>query len=416
MRKTRFGTEQKKIMANSKLYTAKDGRQYYKIEVYRGQGLSRYSMRWYIPEGMSFNTKKGEERIKKELAKVEAQFENECKAGNVIPKKQAKAQAEAARLEREKLDTFKAYSLKRFLAQKAQERETRTVEYYKGMLEGHIWPHIGRYKLPDITSAQLSALLSSEQSKGLSLSSLRGIYVTLCQVFKLAYVTDAVIDRNPMDRVNRPVQSKGALKKNIEVMTPEELGTFLEHIDKEPIKWRTFIYILAFTGCRIGEACALQWENIDQEKQTIEIRNNAIASRDHGIMVTSPKGKAARIVPVNDTILDLISEYSLSADPSSSFLFPCADDPSKPMSPQTGVQRFRALNSKYDLPVKMHAHLLRHTYASILISGNADIASVSAILGHADISTTLNMYVKPYEDAKRKAARIFNDIVVNSRP
>lgn len=398
-------------MASSKLYTAKDGRQYYKIEVYRGQGLSNYNMRWYIPEGMSFNTKRGEERIKKELAKIEAQFENDCKAGKVTTKKQARIQAETKRLEHESLDTFKTYCLKRFLAQKGQERETRTVEYYRGMLEGHIWPYIGDRKLPDITSAQLSAMMSSEQNKGLSLSTLRGIHVTLNQVFRLAYITDAIIDRNPMDRVQRPVNSKGYLKKDIDALTPEELGYFLECVDNEPLKWRTFIYLMAFTGCRVGEICALQWDNINYEGQTIEIRNNAIISKEHGILLTTPKGKTARIIPINDSVLDLISEYALNADPGSPFLFPCIEDHLKPMSPQSAIARFGKLNNKYDLPKRIHAHLLRHTYASLLVRGNADIASVSALLGHADISTTLNMYVKPYEESKRKAAQIFNNMV-----
>lgn len=402
-------------MANSKLYTTKNGRQYYRIQVYNSPGKPNYETRWYIPEGMSFATRQGAARIQKELAKAEARFENECRAGRVMLKREIKAKEEAERLERENMDTFRAYCEKRFIPQKSQERETRTVEYYAGMLEGHIFPYIGGYKLPDITSAQLSALLTSEQSKGLSLSTLRGIHVTLNQIFRMAYITDGIIDRNPMDRVTRPVQSKGALKRSIDVLTPDELRAVLDCIDNEPIKWRAFIYLLAFTGCRAGEICALRWDNIDYAERVIEIRNNAVFSKDHGILITTPKGKSARKIPVNDDVLSLVSEYAAVAGPGSPFLFPNIEDPTKPMSPQSVTGRFIMLNKKYDFPKRIHAHLLRHTYASILVKGNADIASVSAILGHADIATTLNMYVTPYEDAKRQAAKIFENMLPDKK-
>ena len=239
---------------------------YYDIRVSRGRGKAYLSMRWPVPDGWS------QRAIDREVRKVAAEFERKCHAGEVISKaEQADADAQDA-LERAKLKTLRQYAENVYLPLKQVSCAKRTVQSYEWTFNKIIFSSpIVDMKMQEITPAQLTALIAKYQAAGNAHASVVRLYSILHNFFKKAYL-DETIDRNPMDRVERPKPRKDEIKSDeVETYTPEETQYILECMKAEPLRWRVFVALLIETGIRRGECCALRWENIDLKENTIQI-------------------------------------------------------------------------------------------------------------------------------------------------
>lgn len=123
---------------------------------------------------------------------------------------------------------------------------------YQGNLDHWIYPALGELKMPDITAADISALLLSMQSAGKANATCVKVYTILHSLFKMAYMSD-VLSVNPMDRVGRPKPRKSERRdKPIEAYTASELQRIFSAIDTEPLKWRVLMRLLIDTGIRRG--------------------------------------------------------------------------------------------------------------------------------------------------------------------
>ena len=203
-------------MAFSKRMETKDGREFYRIFVHSNAG-KQLSMRWYIPEGWS------QKAIDRELAKVSAEFERKCKAGEVLSRADQKAQQEAAEQEAAKIQTVRQYGEKVFMPAKKITVSENTRDGFQRALDLHIYPALGDKKLPEVTSADITALLLQKQEEGQSIASVVKLYTVINLLFKMAYLDDT-ITRNPMDKVQRPrprKDEKGG--SEVEAFTSEEL-------------------------------------------------------------------------------------------------------------------------------------------------------------------------------------------------
>ena len=109
------------------------------------------------------------------------------------------------------------------------------------------------------------------------------VYTILNSLFKMAYLSD-MIDRNPMDKVQRPKPRKDETKPTeAEAYTSQEMQAILAALDGEPLKWRCFVRLLVDTGIRRGEACALQWKGIDMKAGTALIHQNLCYTPSKGV-------------------------------------------------------------------------------------------------------------------------------------
>lgn len=387
-------------MASCTRCTTKDGRIYYKIRCHIDRNRPVLSMRWYAPEGWS------QRSIDRELTKVAAEFESQCKEGKVLSRSEQKQKDDEeqarAKAEQEKIKTFRQFGEQVFMPAKTVTTAEKTRSYYQGALDHHLYKTFGDIKISDITSAKMNAFFLDLQKTELSHSTIIGIYVTANQVFKMAYMQDA-IERNPMDKVERPRQRKDDDKKDIEAFTADELKTLKKLLEQEPLKWRTMIRFMIDTGCRRGEACALRWELIDFKTNTATISGNLCYTSDKGTYLAAPKTGETREVYFTDEVKKLLkalrSEQAKSCI--SPFVFSQEKKP-EPIHPDS-LNRFLQKFSK-KTGIAIHPHKLRHSFASVAIVNGADIASVSEVLGHKDISTTLNMYTHANEQSKRKTA------------
>ena len=152
------------------------------------------------------------------------------------------------------------------------------------------------------------------------------------------------------------------------------------------------------TGMRRGECCGLKWKDVDFSEKSIHICRNAVKVTGEDILVKEPKTTAGdRYVYFSLEMASLLKEYrsfcegelelhegrSLTPE---DYLFR-RHGADLPMTPSTFTWRFKLILKKHSMPLDLNVHSLRHTASSLMISGGADVATVSGILGHTQVST-----------------------------
>ena len=162
-----------------------------------------------------------------------------------------------------KIQTLRQYGERVFMPAKAVTISENSRSSFQGNLDRWIYPALGEMKMPDITAANISALLLDMQAQGKAHATCIKVYTVLKSLFKMAYLSD-IIQKNPMDKVERPKQRKDEVRaQEPEAYTVEEVQYILSCLDREPLKWKAMIRLLVDTGIRRGECCGLQWKDID---------------------------------------------------------------------------------------------------------------------------------------------------------
>lgn len=390
-------------MPSVRRYETKDGRAYYLIRVRRGREKSALSRRWYVPDGWS------QRAIDRELAKVSAEFERQVQAGEVISRDEKRLQAAQEAAEAAKIVTLRQYGEKVFMPAKTLTATENTRASFQGNLDKWVYPAIVDIKLPEITSAQISALLLDMQGKGKAHATVVKVYTILNSLFKMAYLSD-MIARNPMDKVERPKPRKDEIKpQTAQAYTAQEVRDILTALEGEPLKWRAFIHLLIDTGVRRGEALAVQWEDIDFQENTILICRNLCYTPGKGIYLDTPKNGRCRMVDVGEDTLQLLKQIREQQGAGGKYIF-TQDNSLEPMHPTSPTHYFRQFSKRNGIK-DFHPHKLRHTFASVAITAGADVVSVSETLGHSDTAVTLRMYTHANDESRRRASRIFRDAI-----
>lgn len=387
-------------MASTIQRTTKSGQVFYEIQVSRGRGRAKLTDRWYPPNGWS------KRAIDRELAKVAAEFERKVTAGEVISRAEQKDQELQEKREAAKILTLREYGETVFMPAKTVTVAENSRCSFQSNLDNHIYPALGDLKMPDINPANISALLLSIQSQGRAHATVIKVYTVLNTLFKMAYLND-VIEKNPMDKVQRPKPRKGEVRSEVEAYTVEEVRRILDGLEQEPLKWRAFLRLLIDTGIRRGECCALQWKDINFKAGTVTICGNLCYTPHKGVYLDTPKSGKARTIDVDPDVLKLLRQlqYEQARSCISQWVFNQGGQPDA-MHPQTPTRYFKRFSERYGID-DFHPHKLRHTFASIAITNGADVASVSEKLGHSDKAVTLRMYTHADQESIKKAGDIF---------
>lgn len=390
-------------MASTRKRTTKDGQVFYEIRVSRGRGKSYLTTRWYPPDGWS------QKAIDRALTKEMADFERRCHEGEVISRAEQKESNLQQKREAAKILTLKKFGEEVFMPTKTVTLSENARCTYQGNLTHWIYPALGDLKMPDITPANISALLLSMQSQGKAQATCVKVYTILRSLFKMAYMSD-VITINPMDKVERPKPRKDELKeRDVEAYTIDEVQRIFSALANEPLKWRVLLRLLIDTGIRQGECCGLQWKDIDFRANTITISGNLCYTPQKGIYLDTPKSGKVRTIDVDPEIISLLRELrqEQASQAISTYVFTQPNSP-EPMHPQSPARYMQKFAKRYNVP-GLHPHKLRHTFASIAITNGADVASVSEKLGHSDKAVTLRMYTHADQESMKRASQIFRD-------
>ena len=383
----------------------KSGQPFYEISVSRGRGKSRLTRRWYPPEGWS------RKAIERELAAVAAEFERQSDTGEIISRAELREQEAQAAAEAAKILTLRQYGERVFMPSKTVTMSENSRANYQGYLDKKIYPVLGDMKLPEITPAQLTALLLDIQAEGKAHSTVIKVYTILHSFFKMAYMGD-MIDRNPMDKVERPKPRKDEIKVDGPLAyTSAEVKKIMSCLDHEPLKWQALVHLLIDTGIRRGECCALRWKNIDFKTGAITITGNLCYTKQKGVYLDTPKNGHTRTVYAGMDTISLLRKLRAeqAAKAISAYVF-TQETSAEPMHPQSPTRYLKRFSQRYGIP-DLHPHKLRHTFASIAITNGADVASVSEALGHSDKAVTLRMYTHADQESISHASQIVREAI-----
>lgn len=242
---------------------------------------------------------------------------------------------------------------------------------------------------------------------------LNNLYIYSSLIFKYA-VQMNIINSSPMDKVKKPrVQKKK--KEEIELYyTKDELLHFLD-ITKTNYDTGTYMVfrLLAFTGARIGEVLALNWQDIDFNKGTVNINKTLAVGLDNKVIIQDPKTlDSNRVITIDPITLQELRTYKLEqkellfklGKQNKGILFP--NSKNAYYNSTCFNYRLNQICSKYNIK-KIKIHGFRHTHCSLLFEAEATIQEVQYRLGHSDIQTTMNIYNHVTEKVQEKTADKF---------
>ena len=278
-------------------------------------------------------------------------------------------------------------------------------------------PSLGQVKLADLRPEHFRKLYtnlrkqkSKHTGKPLSEHTVEGVHACLCGILSDA-MEGGFLTHNPAWRTYRYTG-----RKSEKVIADEETAQrLILALEDESIKYETFFKLLIATGMRRGECCGLQWQDIDYAARSIHIRRNVVKLTGEEIIVKEPKTSAGdRLVFFSAEMESLLREYrhfcEIEAEhederelTDEDYLFRRRGK-RLPMTPTTFTWRFKLILKKNGLPEKLTVHSLRHTAASLMIANGTDVTTVAGILGHAQPSTTLDIYSHSFDKNKRAAS------------
>lgn len=319
----------------------------------------------------------------------------------------------------------------------SKELAPSTYKRYCRMLETRLLPYFGRFYINKIKPTDImkfydllekdTQLVRKQGNNGAKTKKpLSGKTILEHHRLLRAMLHKAVywqlIVTNPAECVQPPKARKPKRKSYDDEQTKILLEN-LEQLSIEDTKYKVAIILTVFTGVRLGELMGLEWQDIDFKNGIICINRSSQYLADLGVFTKVPKTESSiREIAIPEFIVSLLEEYKLWYEDQKSFygelwtdsdrLFVQVDG--KPMHPSTISKWFVKFVAQIGLPV-INFHGLRHTNASLLVAQNIDIAVISARLGHAQISTTLDFYVHPLLSHNRKAGYALENLLLPTR-
>ena len=280
---------------------------------------------------------------------------------------------------------------------KLQYVKQSTIAAYALITENHILPAFGdksELKESDVQDFALKKL-----QEGLSQKTVRDILVVLKMIQKFG-AKNGHLPFAGWD-VKFPTEQK---KAELEVLNISHQKQIMKYVIDNLTFRNLGIYICLSTGIRIGEVCALKWGDINLASETISI-NKTIEriyviegeKRHTEVVISTPKTKnSVREIPMSRELLKLIRPLKKLMNDD----FYILTNEAKPTEPRTYRNYYKHLLKKLGIP-DLKFHGLRHSFATRCIESQCDYKTVSVILGHSNISTTLNLYVHPNMEQKK---------------
>lgn len=325
-------------------------------------------------------------------------------------------------------------------------RQSTYVKYHN-ICKKHIIPHLGAVSCEKLTTARLNAFTeelrrpAAAEEKPLSDSSVRTVCTILNSVIRYASA------KGYMDGLP-PVTVKSETWRPVKVLSCTEQRRLTRYILANPDNGRIGILICLYTGIRIGEVCALRWDDIDTASGILTVnktlqrlqnvkeeggrerrrKNEEVLRTQHQerrhicmcdlpcsdecyiekkkthLQIDAPKSiHSNRTIPLPDFLCHIIDQ-NLRRIPGTYFL---SGDPCKPVEPRTYQYRYKKYLREAGLE-ESNFHVLRHTFATHCVSLGFDTKTLSEILGHSSVSITLNKYVHPTLEMKRRQMNRLN--------
>lgn len=303
-----------------------------------------------------------------------------------------------------------------------------TYQGYEEKLRLHILPSLGNKRLDKIRPIDIDNLYNflltkptnrkdkDGNFKTLSSTSVHRVHEILSKMFNDAARWD-LIPYNPCVKATKPKCSQTQMKCYDENATRELLSCL---ISSTSTRNKTFCTLALLGGFRRGEILGLHWDDIDFKNKKISINRSAYYSAGNGINEKKPKTeKSIRTIVVPDICFTLLKQWRSEQSKmrlalgskwyDSNNIF--TSDNGKKLHPSTAPKWFSELLKKNNL-THIRFHDLRHTFATLLVSNNTDIKTVSHKLGHASPNTTMNFYLHDLESTDKASSELLENLLV----
>jgi integrase len=278
----------------------------------------------------------------------------------------------------------------------------KSLESYESLIRMHIQPEIGMIRLSALNPVHLQNLYSSKLNQGLSRRTVHYIHAiihrSLNQALKWGLIYRNVADLAESPKVERKIP---------QTLSAEEVKKFLLVVKEDRLYP---LYLLAVTtGMREGELLALDFESVDFFKNTIHVKRSAHQLIGKGIVISEPKTeKSKRTIAVPEFVMDILYEHLEKSGRKGGLI--CQTSSGLPIGPRNLVREFKAHLVEAGLP-DIRFHDLRHTAATLLLTEGVHPKVVQEMLGHSQISLTLDTYSHTIPNMQTEAAEKMNTLL-----
>lgn len=267
---------------------------------------------------------------------------------------------------------------------------------YQMKYDKHISSSLGKTLYDKLTVENLNAFIQRKMSSGLSpkyTSDIAGVVRAVCRYAKKRFGYE--------DKSEFAAMPKSKTKEK-ELLDKTEQARLNSYLKANPTPSNIGILLSAATGIRIGELCALKWENINLEKRILTVRNtvqrikNTDGKTATKLVVTSPKSSSSvREIPLPEFIIPMLRGLKAKSD---CYLL---SGTRTLVEPRVMQYRFKRILNELKLS-NVSYHSLRHLFATNCIALGFDVKALSEILGHSSVEITLNRYVHSSLEQKAK--------------
>lgn len=311
-----------------------------------------------------------------------------------------------------------------YLEIKKNSLSPQTYNFYSKVIEEELMPMFARLKMKDLRTYHIQQFIQylandkkrlDGQDGKIAASTVKRYATVLRSIVGMAYKLEYIEeDIGRSRRIEFPKEET----KEVEVFTLEEVENILRALECEPWHIRAVIEVALFTGCRRGEIVGLKWADIDFENQRISVKRSIYKLSDGKAREKEPKSKTGiRTISIPERLCKTLTEYRLQQNRHIAYLgdgwknldYVFTEENGYVMNPQTPTKQFNHFLKRHGIR-HLKFHGLRHTSATMLLANGCDIKTVSARLGHADITTT-NIYVHALESTDRMAAQTFDNFL-----
>lgn len=293
-----------------------------------------------------------------------------------------------------------------WLDSEGRTKKDSTICKYRNNLNLHLKPKFGNRIFTEISRKEVMDYIMELRTKGddngnlMSPNTVKGII----SVFRAVVAYGGLQYHLPIADFAR--LSVGTTEElPLRLLTEKEERRLLEYILSDLDYEKMGILLVLYTGLRLGELCALHWEDIDFKEGTLSVhatmkRIQTPHNPEHksAVVLTPPKSrKSARTIPLHKDILDLLKER---AGANGTFFLTGKEN--SYIEPRTMQNHFKTIIRTAGI-AEVNFHALRHTFATRSIENGIDAKILSEILGHASVKLTLDRYVHPSEEQKRRS-------------
>ena len=281
---------------------------------------------------------------------------------------------------------------------KKQYVKRSTFAAYTLLIENHILPSFGEMAL--VEEQDVQTFVFRKLNEGLSHKTIKDILIVLKMILRFG-VKNQMTEYRQID-IKFPTERD---KHSIDILSRSHQKQIMEYIRLHFTLKNLGIYICLSAGMRIGEICALTWDDLDVENGIIHVRKTIqriYVIEEHRkyteVILDTPKTKnSIREIPMTKNLLKMIRPIKKIVNGN---FYVLTNEP-KPTEPRTYRNYYKQFMQSLGLPL-MKFHGLRHSFATRCIESKCDYKTVSVLLGHSNISTTLNLYVHPNLEQKKR--------------